>query len=77
MGHVDFSWKSDLGDVPYRIGIFFSETPAMDFPTVNVSNVGFVPTKWQLLRLHLKCSEMLTSEVNLTLQVDRKCFNEK
>ena len=67
--HVDFHWRSDLSDVPYRIGISFFETHAMDFPTVNMSNIGFVPTEFQSFRLQVKCSGSITSVEIFSLEV--------
>ena len=68
--HVDFHWRSDLSDVPYRIGISFSETQAMEFPAVNMSNIGFVPTKFQSFRLQLKCLGTITSVENFSVEVN-------
>ena len=67
--HVDFHWRSDLSDVPYRIGISFFETHAMDFPTVNMSNIGFVPKEFQSFRLRVKCSGSITSVDIFSLEV--------
>ena len=69
MDHVDFNWKSDLSDVPYRIGITFTDTQALNLPSMNISNVGFVPTSWETIRLDLKCSGRISTEANFTLQV--------
>ena len=45
MDHIDFTWKARPGSsVPYKLTFIHTPGPAMEAPSVNISQTGLVPT---------------------------------
>jgi len=79
-----FAWQA-IGDrpVPYSFGIEMigGESGAMEFPTLNISSRGNVPSRLQVFRLRFPCTGRFSSEVdvhlhlNVTMNENRKSNN--
>ena len=65
--HVDFHWKSDIPDTPYRIEV----TTSLEKPNLNISNIGFIPTQFETFRVLLKCPDQFNDIGDIHLKVNR------
>lgn len=68
--HIDFTWKARPGSsVPYKLTFIHTPGPAMDPPTVNISQTGLVPTYPDKFRLMFPCTGKVAAQVETLLQV--------
>jgi len=65
--HVDFHWKSDIPDTPYRM----KATTTLEKPNLNISNIGFIPTEFETFRVLLKYPELFNDIGHINLEVKR------
>ena len=63
--HVDFHWKSDIPDTPYRMKV----NTSLEKPNLNISNIGFIPTQLETFRVELKCQELLNDIGRVHIEV--------
>jgi len=68
--HIDFTWKARPGSsVPYKLTFIHTPGPAMEAPSVNISQTGLVPTYPDKFRLFFPCTGKVAAQVETLLQI--------
>lgn len=74
--HIDFTWKARPGSsVPYKLTFIHTPGPAMDPPSVNISQTGLVPTYPDKFRLMFPCTGKVAAQVETLLQVNTSSWH--
>lgn len=68
--HIDFTWRARPGSsVPYKLTFIHTPGPAMEAPSVNISQTGLVPTFQDKFRLSFPCTGKVAAQVETLLQI--------
>lgn len=76
VSEIHFTWQSTKPEkMPYKMQFFVSNSQAMGRPTANISDDGVVPTKLSAFKIKLPCTNLLSAEVDVRIQMNISIFS--
>lgn len=76
VSEIHFTWQSTKPEkMPYKMQFFVSNTQAMSRPTANISDDGVVPTQLSAFKIKLPCTNLLSAEVDVSIQMNISIFS--
>lgn len=68
---IAFTWQSLAGrPLPYSINVASSDPAVLPRPTLNISQIGEIPTNVQTFSIGMKCSGIRPAEVEVTITIE-------
>lgn len=68
---ISFTWQSLAGrTLPYSINVVTSDPEVLPRPSMNISQIGEIPTFIQTFSIDLKCSGIRAAEVDVTISIE-------
>lgn len=68
---ISFTWQSLAGrTLPYSINVVTSDPAVLPRPTLNISQIGEIPTEVKTFSISLKCSGIRAAEVEVSISIE-------
>ncbi|KAI9578753.1 hypothetical protein GQX74_009327 [Glossina fuscipes] len=68
---ISFTWQSLAGrPLPYSINVLTSDQTVLPRPSLNISQIGEIPTSVQTFSIGMKCSGVRAAEVDVTISIE-------
>ncbi|XP_013114792.1 tyrosine-protein kinase Dnt [Stomoxys calcitrans] len=68
---ISFTWQSLAGrTLPYSISVVTSDQAVLPRPSINISQIGEIPTEVKTFSISLKCSGIRAAEVDVTISIE-------